>query len=344
MYPVKSRFSTVELNTLRRLRAGFLDGSAGLNDYWRSESDLALYDATFAQRIGWKWDAVLRELELRQWQPASEHVLDWGCGTGIASRAFLAAFPGIRSVQFHDRSQEARRFASARLHETFPSVTADLSRPDATDKTVLLSHVLNELPAHALQQLITLLRNAAAVVWVESGTHTTSRLLSEARATLLGAGFEPVAPCPHSGPCPMLDPKNARHWCHHFAQPPPAAFQDARWEQFRRELGIDLRSLPYSFVVLQRPTSPPPTPQAQHPQAERPEETPFRHRLIGKPREFKGHDKVLTCQKEGLTEWMLQKRDAPELLTEMRAPSGVPNYQLLTQNGKILSGTAFCTY
>ncbi len=332
MRPVKSLFSAAELNKLRRLRSGFLDGSAGLNDYWHSESDLALYDATFAQRIGWKWDAVLRELQIRQWHPASEHLLDWGCGTGIASRAFLASFPNTRSVQFHDRSPAARRFASARLLESFPSVTADLSPPDATGKTVLLSHVLNELPARAVQQLITLLRNAAAVVWVESGTHATSRLLSEARASLLPSGFEPVAPCPHSGPCPMLAPKNARHWCHHFAQPPPAAFQDARWEQFRRELGIDLRSLPYSFVVLQRPAQTP---------AQRPEETPFRHRLIGKPREFKGHDKVLTCQEEGLTEWMLQKRDAPELLSEMRDPSGVPSYQLSTQNGKILSGTAF---
>jgi ribosomal protein RSM22 (predicted rRNA methylase) len=323
---VKTLFTSAELQTLDRLRAGFLNGTAGQKDYWHSEKELALYDSTFAQRIGWKWDAVLRELRLRGWQPSSDRVLDWGCGSGIASRKFLAAYPEIRTVQFHDRSAAARQFAANRIRETFPGVVSEFSEPDSAGKTVLLSHVLNELTQSGIEKLLRSLQSASAVVWVESGTHATSRLLSTVRGTLQESGFNCVAPCPHSGACPMLDPKNERHWCHHFAQPPSEVFQDARWEQFRRELGIDLRSLPYSFLVLARV------------QTGTKAQTNFSHRLIGRPREFKGHDKVLTCQASGLMEWMLQKRDAPDLLAEMRAPNGIPAYQLSTRSGKILSG------
>ena len=42
-----------------------------------------------------------------------------------------------------------------------------------------------------------------------------------------------IAPCTHQARCGMLALKNARHWCHHFAPPPEAAFRDARWAEFR---------------------------------------------------------------------------------------------------------------
>ncbi|MEI6085322.1 MAG: hypothetical protein WCS70_13625, partial [Verrucomicrobiota bacterium] len=80
----------IDWDALNRLRAGFL---AGATDYWRSERDLASYDLTFAQRIGWKWDFVLAELKRLGWQPPVGPVVDWGCGSGIAGRAFLGEFP-----------------------------------------------------------------------------------------------------------------------------------------------------------------------------------------------------------------------------------------------------------
>ena len=51
----------------------FLAGTAGQSDYWQSESDLASYDLTFAQRIGWKWDWVLADLS-----PGDEMVVHAG--------------------------------------------------------------------------------------------------------------------------------------------------------------------------------------------------------------------------------------------------------------------------
>src|SRR5260221_14123286 len=71
----------IDWKALERLRAAFLDGTAGTQDYWRSECDLDSYDQTFAQRIRWKWDHVLKELNGRGWAPPQREVVDWGCGS-----------------------------------------------------------------------------------------------------------------------------------------------------------------------------------------------------------------------------------------------------------------------
>ena len=78
-------------HALARLRAAFLSGRPGDPDYWERDSDLASYDATFAQRIGWKWDFVLGDLAARGWRPPATTLTDWGCGSGVALRACLDA-------------------------------------------------------------------------------------------------------------------------------------------------------------------------------------------------------------------------------------------------------------
>ena len=271
-----------ELTALRRMRERFLAGTAGTQDYWRLPEDLALYDSTFAERIGWKWDGVLRELTARDWQPQSRQVLDWGCGSGVAGRRVLAQWPQLESLALHDRSALAMRFAAEKARADFPNVrVVHGNSPLPPDTLLVLSHVISELPARELAQLLDVARQAREVIWVEAGTHADSRRLIAVRETLLGE-FAAVAPCTHQRACGLLAGKNAPHWCHHFAAPPSQIFQDARWMDFGREMGIDLRSLPYSFLVLERPRATPPTPDG------------LSH-IIGEPREGKGHLKVLSC-------------------------------------------------
>ena len=45
---------------------------------------------------------------------------------------------------------------------------------------------------------------------------------------------------------------NEAHWCHHFARPPWEIFSDPDWAEYACRMGIDLRSLPYSYLVLDR--------------------------------------------------------------------------------------------
>ena len=107
---------------LERLRARFLDAPSEGGDYWSSPDLLAAYDATFGERIGWKWDAVLAELRARGWAPpAGTAVLDWGCGSGVAGRRVLGAFGAPhfqpRAVAGHG---DARRVISAILQALQP--------------------------------------------------------------------------------------------------------------------------------------------------------------------------------------------------------------------------------
>ncbi len=323
------QWTSEELAVLRRLRERFLSSDSTAPDYWQSQDDLALYDATFGERISWKWDAVLSELDARGWQPRSRHLVDFGCGSGVAGRRVADHWPGhFSAVTLHDRSRLALIYASGPLRQDHPEIEVrTLESVDALppDTLLVLSHVLNELPPAALGQVLALARGAREILWVEAGTHADSRrLITEVREPLLSDGvFVTVAPCTHQARCGMLAPENARHWCHFFAPVPSDVFQSARWAEFAREIGIDLRVLPYSFLALQRTASELPT-------------APERSRVIGHPRDYKGYSKVLSCQAEGVTEYTLQKRDARQLLREIR--DAVSPYRWTIRNGKIIAG------
>ena len=299
-------FTKSELATLATLRARFLDGSNVGGGYWRSAEELVLYDASFGERIGWKWDTVIAELRARGWQPRAKHLVDWGCGSGIAGRRALGAWDGFESLAVADVSPLAMRFAEARARENFPQAHVRTIAPSAglpPGTLLLVSHVLNELNDAARSRLMSLVRMAAEVIWIEAGTHADSRRLIAVREELRGE-FSVVAPCTHQRSCGMLAAENAHHWCHHFARVPAEASQDSRWAQFGRDLGIDTRTLPCSFLVLDRDG------RARTPAG--------CSRIIGRPREEKGRMEVLSCDESGVEELMLQKRDVPALFKELR--------------------------
>jgi hypothetical protein len=317
---------------LERLRNRFLDAPSVGGDYWESPAQLAAYDATFAERIGWKWDAVLAELRARRWSPPSGTVLlDWGCGSGVAGRRVLAAWgaDNFAGLMVHDRSPLARQYAAERAAEAYPGLRVDQA-PDwgeiAPDRpfTLVLSHVLNELDPAASSTLLALVRRAAAVLWVEPGTSEVARALVALREELRNS-FSVVAPCTHQCGCGLLTPENRRHWCHHFARPPTEAFTESFWSEFSLRLGIDLRSLPYSFLVLDRNRES--------------DTTPGWARILGEPREYRGHFKILDCEAEGVVERMFQQRDDKALFkTLRRSVPAPPLYCWSMRDGRILTG------
>ena len=109
---------------LDRLRERFLRGPSAGGAYWETDSDLASYDFTYGERIGWKWDHVLRELRLRQWRPKSRTVFDWGCGSGIAARRVIEFWGAehFDSLTVWDHSAAACDYASDAATKSFPSL------------------------------------------------------------------------------------------------------------------------------------------------------------------------------------------------------------------------------
>lgn len=306
---------------LARLRTHFLKTHEGLADYWSSEELLSLYDETFAERIGWKWNFVLQDLERRAWRLPEGRLVDWGCGTGIASEKVLESTIGsaICDVSLFDRSVLALNFASKKLMRLFSHLR--FHHGDNLDSpTVLISHVLNELSDDDLSRLLKRLAHATCVIWVEPSQKQIASRLVEVRETLRPS-FQIVAPCVHQAQCGMLLPKNARHWCHHFAKPPEEAFTESKWAKFSSALNIDLRDLSLSYLVLdKRPISPP---------------APNLKRLIGNARLYKASATMLLCDEQGVGEVQLTKRDFPDVFKSFKK-GNCPSLQAVeVENGRV---------
>lgn len=317
---------------LDRLRTGFLQGGATAGPYWQSASDLASYDFTYGERIGWKWDHVLRELRLRQWRPASRTVFDWGCGSGIASRRIIECFgpENFDALTVWDHSPAACDFAADTASRAFPNLAVASATPGLLDSTepiglLVISHVLNELPAEALAALRRLLPRAAEVLWVEPGTHAVGRNLSAIRDELLRDGaLRVVAPCTHQLACPTLAAGRERDWCHFFAPPPPEIFADSNWVKFGQRAGIDLRSLPYCFLALDR--------RSGDAIAE------GWSRIVGRPEHFKPYARWLNCDATGLAELELPKRADSALFKQLERTKAPLVYRWQRSGLKVSTG------
>ena len=71
---------------------------------------------------------------------------------------------------------------------------------------------------------------------------------------------------------------------------------DGNWARFGKLAGVDLRSLPLSFLVLDKR---PPTHSGMV-------------RVIGRPRVYKAYALLLGCDASGVREYRCNKRDEPE--------------------------------
>ncbi|MGW1804137.1 small ribosomal subunit Rsm22 family protein [Streptomyces sp. NPDC002078] len=189
----------------------------------RDRADVAAYAA---YRMPATFEAVHSALEafaqaVPDWTPGS-HV-DVGGGTGAATWAVTATWPGERSVTVLDWAEPAlalgREIAAANpalrgARWQRARIGADLTLDD-TD-LVTVSYVLNELAEPDRAALVDAAATAAqAVVIVEAGTPAGYARVIEARDRLIRAGLHVVAPCPHSAACPI---EPGRDWCHFSAR------------------------------------------------------------------------------------------------------------------------------
>ncbi|MBI5434047.1 MAG: methyltransferase domain-containing protein [Planctomycetes bacterium] len=296
----------VDWDRLLELRDGFLDGATG--SYWRNAADVELYDTTFGRRIAWKWTAVVDELAARGFVAPGGRWLDWGAGSAIATREMLSrsAQGPIERVTLVDRSAPALEFARKALAKERPKLAVETKTEVDAEQgpfdLVLVSHVISELHPHDLGRLTSLLATARAFVWVESAARDGSRALSAVREQLL-AQHDPIAPCAHREACGVLSTGRESDWCHFFAAPPPHVFTSREWALFGRKLGVDLRSLPYSFLAMRARAD------AQFPaQASR---------LLGRARAERASLRFLCCEASGLRDRRFLRRHDGKLFNQL---------------------------
>ncbi|NTV46540.1 MAG: hypothetical protein HGB11_08500 [Chlorobiales bacterium] len=191
---------------------------------------------------------------------------------------------------------------------------------------VLISHVITELSADQLAELLPVVKKAAAILWVEPGMYEASRALIDVREQFRES-FNIVAPCTHQQICRMVEEQNTRHWCHHFASPPQDVFTDSGWARFAKEMGIDLRQLPLSYLVLDK------RPVAEFPSGA--------VRVIGEPRLYKAYALLLGCDGSGVWECRLTKRILPEQFRKLKKGTGATLQVWQCEDNEIVSSQEF---
>ncbi|MEU7594069.1 small ribosomal subunit Rsm22 family protein [Streptomyces sp. NPDC039022] len=182
----------------------------------RDRADVAAYAA---YRMPATFEAVRHALDafaarLPGWAPAS-HV-DIGGGTGAATWAVAATWDGHRTTVY-DWAEPAlelgRELADGVLPDTDWQrrvIGAGMTVPEGTD-LVTVSYVLGELRPEDRRAVVAAAAGARAAVLIEPGTPDGYLRIREAREQLTDAGLRVVAPCPHSGACPIVPGED---WCH----------------------------------------------------------------------------------------------------------------------------------
>ena len=302
-------FSPNSWEKLKLLRDIFLNPKkSAAGDYWSSKELLEIYDHSFARRIFWKWEHALETISEI---PEIDCLWDWGCGSGAATEAILNRFPEFSAdLFFSDRSPLAQEYCREKISSQY-SVEIAKTEPLNRKYGIIISHVLNEVESMP-PALMAAIDRAEFVFCLESGTPSASQNCINLRERIRKR-FQIMAPCPHQNRCPLFNdktPKNPnQHWCHFFSFPPNTVHQSAFWSKFSQELGIDLRRISYSYFFAKKYCS--------EDDLERSEDGQF-HRIIGLPRIYKAHAKILDCSSDGLLECTLNKRQDSELFKSLK--------------------------
>jgi hypothetical protein len=310
---------------LSQMRQGYLGERA--QTLWTTSRSLEVYDKFFGRRIADKWFSALNVfaergdaqdfLDWRTQLGAPLQIWDWGCGTGRASRSFCQALAIDDPVEavFTDRGEFIEAWAHHQLvsERGERSITKIPSSKLQLSNTVLLiSHVLNELEHAKAGSLSDVAARAEWIFWVENGSRSTSRALAGVRNKIRHT-HDILAPCLGQTGCQAIEGKDHSHWCHFFAERTAEYFLDPEWSEFSKRLGVDLRSIPYSFFIARRKREGSPAPTLSVP-------LPSTHGVhIGRARVYKGYADALVCENNTrLEDWRYPKRSYGEIYRELK--------------------------
>jgi ribosomal protein RSM22 (predicted rRNA methylase) len=282
----------------RRISAGFRARKSTLETV-RDETDALAYALTRLPATYAATATVLGRLSEEAGDFAPKRILDLGCGLGAASFAALEIWPKIESAVLLDRSREfltlARRLTKTSGHAALASaemVEADIARPPPEPMPfdlVIVSYALTELPDDALTTVINDIwrRVGGALALIEPGTPRDYQRLMAARTRLAALGARILSPCPHERPCPLPAPD----WCHFSTRLPRS-----RDHKLLKNADAPFEDEKFSYLVVSRDGLGRDKDAA---------------RIIAPPRVLKHGIDLKLCDKNGIGETTMAKRDKP---------------------------------
>lgn len=232
---------------------------------------------------------------------APKTLLDIGAGPGTAMWAAHAIWPQLQSATLLETSSSIRatgeKLASA---STIASITwrdGDVRRDvDACPRAdlVTLAYVLDELEPADRAKLVTSLWAAtnSVLAIIEPGTTAGWRRILDARAQLIDAGANIIAPCPHALACPIAEPD----WCHFSAR-----VARSRIHRLAKGGDVPWEDEKFAYLIASRtPASPPPA------------------RVLSPPLTARGRVELKLCQPDGSADHRLVTRREGETFKQAR--------------------------
>ena len=236
-------------------------------------------------------------------EPAS--LLDFGAGPGTVLWAATDAWPELDRATLVEASPAIRSVGAAlATHSNVASewlagdVTGTVPQLEPAD-LVTLAYVLDEIAETAIPTVVQRLWDLTAhtIVIVEPGTPAGWRRILAARQTLIDAGAQVVAPCPHAQTCPITAPD----WCH-FSR------RVARSRVHRLSKGAEVpwEDEKYIFIAASRHAAAPPS-----------------ARVLAPPRTSSGLARLKLCLADGRAEELtVSRRDGAVFKAARRADWG----------------------
>ncbi len=236
-------------------------------------------------------------------------LIDAGAGPGTAAWAAAEQFASLGDVRLIDDNLHLRALALRLLKATtgpaLRNATYDqadilaIARDSAPADLVLASYVIGEPMPGLLARVGDALWSATrgALVVIEPGTPAGFARIRGLRAHLVAQGAHVVAPCPHDGPCPIVDPD----WCH-FTQ----RLNRSRDHRLVKGAELSFEDEKFSYVALAR------EPLAR----ERPPR--IAARVLAHPRVSKGAVSAKLCTADGIVTATAGRRE-PERYKAQKA-------------------------
>jgi ribosomal protein RSM22 (predicted rRNA methylase) len=226
--------------------------------------------------------------EMRRLAPEAEvaSFLDLGAGPGTGLWAAAETLPALRQATLIESDDAwlklGRRFAERSPHPVMGQ--AQWIRHDLRTEwlcpphdLVVVSYSLGELAPSAADALLRRAWSCATkfLAIIEPGTIRGFAVINRARSTLIAAGAEILAPCPHREACPMA---TTGDWCH-FSQ----RLQRTSLHRQLKSGALGYEDEKFSYVVFSRQNHP-----------------PAPSRIVRHPQKRRGHVQLALCTLRGL--------------------------------------------
>lgn len=236
---------------------------------------------------------VLKELQQRmpEFTPAS--VCDIGAGPGTSTWAIDDAYANIKTCSLYERDENMIAMGQqlmsnsdkrALLEAVWTACNLSELQKFPVHDLVILSYVVNELSSGATQSLIDSCWESTSqiLVVIEPGTPKGFENIRRIRDQLIQNGAYLVAPCPHSGTCPI----KPGDWCHFSTR-----LERSSLHRVAKNVELGYEDEKFSYIIASKQV-------VELPKA----------RVIRHPNIHQGHMDVELCTAEGLLKQTYSRR------------------------------------